>query len=102
MRDSRGSVAVIYPLLSCLVLTAWGDRPGRQETESGWLVWRGREREREEERVRRGYHLRIMVGGKHVQVAGEIICLDCFSYNKLYVLTSGCLNGEKNSPSRSD
>lgn len=44
----------------------------------------------------------ILCGGKHVQVAGEIICLDCFSYNKLYVLTSGCLNGAKNSPSRSD
>lgn len=31
-------------------------------------------------------------------MASEIICLDCFSYNKLYVMTSGCLDGEKNSP----
>lgn len=35
-------------------------------------------------------------GGKHTQVAGEIICLDCFHYNKLYMLTSGCLNGGEN------
>ena len=52
----------------------------------------------EEEGVSSSYY----GGGKHVEVAGEIICLDCFGYNKLYVLTSGCLNGEKSSPSRSD
>lgn len=46
----------------------------------------------------RGYHLHITGGGKHVQVAAEIICLDCCSYNKLYVLTSGCLNGGEKVP----
>lgn len=40
----------------------------------------------------------FMVEEKHAQVAGEIICLDCFSYNKLFVLTSGCLNGEEKLP----
>lgn len=97
MRDSRGSVAVIYPLLSCLVLTAWGDRPGRQETESGWLGL-----EDGGVRMGGGGHGRriifVLCGGKHVQVAGEIICLDCFCYNKLCVLTSGYLNGEEKAP----
>lgn len=84
MRDSRGSVAVIYPLLSCLVLAARGDRPGRQETESGRLVRRW-------EWV--GYRLHIMWRKTCLGGRGEIICLDCFGYNKLHVLTSGCLNG---------
>ena len=94
LEDSRGSVAVIYPLLSCLVLAARGDRPGRQETRRVGGGWR----DGGMEGAWRGYHLHITGGGKHVQVAAEIICLDCCSYNKLYVLTSGCLNGGRKSP----
>lgn len=31
-------------------------------------------------------------------MAGEIICLDCFGDNKLYLVTSGCFNGGKKIP----
>lgn len=63
-RESRGSVAVIYPLLSCLVPVARRDGRGRQETESGRLVCplSGKEdRGREGEEVgKAGYQLHIM------------------------------------------